>query len=96
MLYSLTAGARELLHLRTPALADLHLACAAASLACAKPAALPQASPAAVSLPLYCTLQGGLLWAELSTAVQAALSALPTGHPRASRALGCSASGCPA
>ena len=44
MLYSLTAGARELLHLRTPALADLHLACAAASLACAKP-------PAPVSLP---------------------------------------------
>ncbi|CAK0780281.1 hypothetical protein CVIRNUC_004997 [Coccomyxa viridis] len=47
VLYSLTAGARELLHLRTPALADLHLACAAASLACAKPAALPQAAPAA-------------------------------------------------
>ena len=85
MLYSLTAGARELLHLRTPALADLHLACAAASLACAKPAALPQAAPAAVSLPLHCTLQRCLLWAEVSTSVQAAVSALPIGYSRASR-----------
>ena len=66
MLYSLTAGARELLHLRTPALADLHLACAAASLACAKPAALPQASPAPVGHLLHCILQRCLLWAVLS------------------------------
>ena len=90
VLYSLTAGARELLHLRTPALADLHLACAAASLACAKPASLPQATPAAVSLPLHSTLQGALLWAEVSTTVQAALSALPIGYPCTSRASGCS------
>ncbi len=51
VLYSLTAGARELLHLRTPALADLHLACAAASLACAKPASSQQLPAASVSLP---------------------------------------------
>ena len=51
VLYSLTAGARELLHLRTPALADLHLACAAASLACAKRASSPQPPAASVSLP---------------------------------------------
>ena len=70
VLYSLTAGARELLHLRTPALADLHLACAAASLACAKPAGLPQAPPAAVSLLPRCIsckgLLGGLHPARLS------------------------------
>jgi hypothetical protein len=46
VLYALTAGARELLHLRTPALPDLHLACAAASLACSKPAPAA-AAPAA-------------------------------------------------
>lgn len=51
VLYSLTAGARELLHLRTPALADLHLACAAASQACAKPASPRQLPAASVSLP---------------------------------------------
>ena len=48
VLYSLTAVARELLHLRTPALADLHLACAAASLACAKPS--PTAASAAAQV----------------------------------------------
>ncbi len=49
VLYSLTAGAQDLLHLRTPALADLHAACAAASLACAKPAALAATSSSASS-----------------------------------------------
>lgn len=53
MLYSLTAGARELLHLRTPALADLHLACAAASLACAKPAS-PSQPPASSVSAIHC------------------------------------------
>ena len=42
VLYSLTAGATELLQLRTPALTDLHSACTAASLACAKPSASSQ------------------------------------------------------
>lgn len=42
VLYSLTAGAPELLQLRTPALPDLHAACAAASLACAKPSSSSQ------------------------------------------------------
>ncbi|EIE22198.1 UDP-Glycosyltransferase/glycogen phosphorylase [Coccomyxa subellipsoidea C-169] len=49
VLYSLTAGAQDLLHLRTPALADLHAACAAASLACAKPAAPAATSSSASS-----------------------------------------------
>ncbi len=56
VLYSLTAGARELLHLRTPALPDLHMACAAASLACAKPAAAPQQPAASVSPSVSCTM----------------------------------------
>ncbi|CAL8468850.1 g8391 [Coccomyxa elongata] len=46
VLYSLTAGAPELLQLRTPALADLHAACAAASLACAKPSSSSSSSQA--------------------------------------------------
>ena len=56
VLYSLTAGARELLHLRTPALADLHMACAAASLACAKPPAASQAPAASVSPLVSCVM----------------------------------------
>ena len=56
VLYSLTAGARELLHLRTPALADLHMACAAASLACAKPAAASQPPAASVSPLVSCVM----------------------------------------
>ena len=45
VMYSLTAAAKELLHMRAPALADLQLACAAASLACAKPSNSPSSSP---------------------------------------------------
>ena len=56
VLYSLTAGARELLHLRTPALADLHMACAAASLACAKPAAASQPPAASVGPLVSCVM----------------------------------------
>ena len=61
MLYSLTAGVRELLHLRTPALADLHMACATASLACAKPAAPAAQGPAA-----SVSVQAPLLWYKSS------------------------------
>ena len=56
VLYSLTAGARELLHLRTPALPDLHMACAAASLACAKPAAASQPPAASVRPAMSCVM----------------------------------------
>ena len=87
MLYSLTAGARELLPLRTPALADLHLACAAASLACAKPASLPHASSTAVSLPLHCTLQAGLLGLPSNMTVHPIVPHLPSAYLCSSRAL---------
>ncbi len=85
VLYSLTAGARELLHLRTPALADLHLACAAASLACAKPASSPQPPAASVSLPQLPTEQQQQIQLQLQQQARAAHKEPAPGHRSAAQ-----------